>query len=381
MSVSIDWATRIISVPQADLTPLGGSLYEMDTDWFRLQLKDLEDNYDGITNPDTHSHNTTVLLGGIEYARIIEIINGYTVTFEDGQYAVNLVGSNNNIADVTNINQVSIRPNNSAGLIQTREIQFASFQNGITVDVVNGVSGTIYPTGTVRQPVSNLSDGLFIAQLNGLSSFFVLGDMPITGGSYTGMSFVGESKSKTTITIDAAAGVLKCEFYEAHVTGTLDGDCVLKDCEVEDLTYIWGYIETCVLGGTVTLGGNQPAHFLDCYSGIPGTATPTLDCGGDGPPLAARNYNGGIKLVNKSGAAAVSIDLNSGQVILDNTVTAGEIVVRGLGKLIDTSGNHIHTGVWNGATIVNETVNLDEIAERVVTDSRVLTVPLYLGLK
>ena len=49
--------------------------------------------------------------------RVVEIINGYTVTFEDGQYAVNLTGANSNISDVANVNQVSIRAANSAGLV------------------------------------------------------------------------------------------------------------------------------------------------------------------------------------------------------------------------------------------------------------------------
>ena len=378
MAISIDWGTRVITIPQADITFIGGSLYEMNTDWFRLQLKNLEDSPEGMVNPDTHSHNSTVLLGGIEYARIIEIINGYTITFEDGQYAVNLVGSNNNIADVANINQVSIRPSNSAGLIQTREIQYASFNGGVTLDVVNGTAGTGYPTGTPRQPVSNLADGMFIARLQGFSVIYVTGDAVIdSGGDYNGMTFIGESKTKSLLNISDASNVLKCEFYEASVTGILDGDCVLKDCRLTELEYIWGFIESCVLEDTVTLGGTQPAHFLDCYSGIPGTATPTIDCGGNGPPLAVRNYNGGLKLTNKSGVAAVSIDLNAGQVILASTVTAGEIVVRGSGKLIDEAGDPIFTGTWNGATIINETINAPVLAK----EGSLLTTPKYLGLK
>jgi hypothetical protein len=66
--------------------------------------------------PDTHRHVAPVSLGGVTLARIIEIINGYTVTFEDGQYAVNLVGANSNVGDVVNVNQVSVRSANSVGL-------------------------------------------------------------------------------------------------------------------------------------------------------------------------------------------------------------------------------------------------------------------------
>jgi len=105
-------------VPQSYLTNLGGGIYELDLDQFRLDLKALEDDEEGMPFLDTHQHNTEVTLGGITLARVIEFINGYTVTFEDGQYAVNAVGANSNIADVMNVNQVSLRTFNSAGLIQ-----------------------------------------------------------------------------------------------------------------------------------------------------------------------------------------------------------------------------------------------------------------------
>lgn len=118
--ISINWATRVITVPKAFLTPIGGSVYTLDTDAFRLALKDIEDSVEGMAFPVTHRHNTAATLGGVTYARLIEIINGYTVTFEDdfSHYAVSLIGSNNNIADVANVNHVSIRTNNAAGLIE-----------------------------------------------------------------------------------------------------------------------------------------------------------------------------------------------------------------------------------------------------------------------
>jgi len=131
MAISIDWGTKVITVPQADLSALGGDLYELDTDWFRLQLKALEDDEEGMPYLDTHQHNTELVLGGVTYARTIEIINGYTVTFEDGQYAVTLTGSNNNIADVVNLNNVSVRTNNAAGLVALNAIQ-ASLETMVT---------------------------------------------------------------------------------------------------------------------------------------------------------------------------------------------------------------------------------------------------------
>jgi hypothetical protein len=58
-------------------------------------------------------------VGGVTLARVVEVINGYTVTFEDGQYAVRLEGANHNIGDVKNVNQVSLVIGNTAGLIVT----------------------------------------------------------------------------------------------------------------------------------------------------------------------------------------------------------------------------------------------------------------------
>lgn len=119
MPVSVHWPSRVITVPLADLTPLSAGVYGLNVDTFRLALKSLEDDPAGMPYPDTHRHNTAVTLGGVTLARTVELVNDYTVTFEDGQYAVVLSGANNNIADVTNVNQVSVRSNNSAGLVQT----------------------------------------------------------------------------------------------------------------------------------------------------------------------------------------------------------------------------------------------------------------------
>jgi hypothetical protein len=121
MALSIDWATKVISIPKTDLTLIQGTLYELNTNEFRLWLKDIEDSEEGMPYEDTHRHNTEVTVAGVTYARVIEIINGYSITFEDGQYSVRLVGSNNNIWDIQNgilnQNQVQVIPTNSAGLI------------------------------------------------------------------------------------------------------------------------------------------------------------------------------------------------------------------------------------------------------------------------
>jgi len=118
MNVAINWGTKVITVPRAELAFVSAGLYQLDVDAFRLALKDVEDSADGMAYPDTHRHNTQVVLSGVTYSRTFEIINGYTVLFEDlGPYTVRCVGANHNIADVKVVNQVSLLIGNSSGLI------------------------------------------------------------------------------------------------------------------------------------------------------------------------------------------------------------------------------------------------------------------------
>lgn len=122
---TINWTTQIITIELTDLTLISGgggagSLYELDVNEFRLNLRDLEDDVEGMPYPRTHIHNTEVTLSGVTYARFVEIINGYTVTFEElpggAHYTVRCVGANHNLADVLNFNSVNLIIGNSAGL-------------------------------------------------------------------------------------------------------------------------------------------------------------------------------------------------------------------------------------------------------------------------
>lgn len=101
------------------MTDLGGGVYELDMDWLRLQLKALEDDAQGMAWPDTHRHNTEVVLASFSVARVIEFINGYTVTISPaGAYQVSCVGANHNLQEVyNNLTGPTLLPNLSAGLI------------------------------------------------------------------------------------------------------------------------------------------------------------------------------------------------------------------------------------------------------------------------
>jgi len=158
--ISINWITKVITLPKADMALVQTDPFEireLDLDEFRLSLKSIEESEEGMPYLDTHRHNTEVVLGGITLARVIEIINGYSVVFEDGQYAVNAVGGNSNLADVLNLNQVSLRSFNSAGL------QVVSVGSGLTQEEHDKLMATADETSLTTL----LSDIAFIKNIEG----------------------------------------------------------------------------------------------------------------------------------------------------------------------------------------------------------------------
>ena len=375
MAISVNPQTFVITVPKADLTLVQSTpteIYNLNVNTFRLWLKDWEDNgYEnnnsGITFYVTHIHYPEVQLGGLTFARVVNILDPYTITFEDGQYAVNIIGGNSNIGDKTNVNQVSVRPQNSAGLISTPLIEFSSFENGVWYHDISGASGTLFPTGTRLQPSGNLSDAKDIATYRGFNNIYVMNEA-IIGSSldFSDFQFIGQNHVKNIVTIESSANVSGSVFKNLTITGTLDGNNEIEQCVIDDLDYVNGHIHNCGLLGTTYLAGSQDAILADCIT-IDPYDPPIIDMGGAGQNLAMPNYSGLLYLENLTGSNFAGIGLLGGTVYLNSsTVTGGTVHVSGTGTLRDELGNHIHSGTWNGGvTIVNELVNQGTVSEAV----------------
>jgi hypothetical protein len=123
MALTLNPATKEFTILQADLTFVSGTVYDLDTDQFRKDAMTLCASEDYIWMPNPYNHNPEVTIVGTTYARTVEFINGYNITFENNTYSVRLQGSNNNIFDVDNgilnpSGNVTIISGNSAGLIK-----------------------------------------------------------------------------------------------------------------------------------------------------------------------------------------------------------------------------------------------------------------------
>lgn len=372
MAITIDRSVYpyVIQVPKADMLliqSVPSEIRQLDMDAFRLELRALEDDEAGMPFTRTHYHNTGVTVSGAVLARVVVITSDYVVEFEDGAYRVNVVGANTNIGERAVVNNVSVSTSNSAGLQDLNSLQAASFGGAVAFKPSSSFSGTTFPVGTRSFPVNNAADLKTILEERGLNKVSVMESLTINSGTdFSGLAvtFLGDNPAAVTVTIDPSANVTNCQFTEMNVQGTLDGNNIFRQCSIQDISYVNGFIHQCALFGTVTLGGGQ-LLLMDCYSGIPGGAAgayPKINMSGaTQASLGVRNFSGGLGIIDGSNALDVaSIDMASGRVIFENTITAGQYWIRGVAQVEDSSA---------GATIYDYTISEDITELRKLIDA------------
>lgn len=359
MAITVDWPNKIINIPRADLQLIQSApteIRQLNLDNFRLELKSLEASDEGMPWEDTHSHNPPVTVGGVTLARVVEIINGYTVTFEDGQYAVNLLGANSNVGDVVNVNQVSVRSANSAGLTYSKEVEDQSFE-GAMVWINNevGLPGTLFPRGTPGSPVDNFEDADLIKEIRGLPNrFHIHGFFTINSGTeFVDHIIYGDSSINTRLIL-TGTDCTQAAFHTISLSGDVFGSIQADYCRIDGLTGFTGKLQDCGLNGIITLAAGGHHVLIDCHSHVAGTATPILDF--DNIPnlqVSIRGFMGGLELRNITDSGTnVSIDLLSGHIKLHETVTSGTVVIRGTGHYTNngTPLNFVTDGLTYGTS-------------------------------
>jgi len=341
MNITMEWGTKNIIVPRSEMleiqtTPV--EIRQLDLTEFRYAMHDKQDDADGMSFLHMHEHNPPVTVAGTTLAQVVTIVNGYTVTFEDGLHNVNILGGNSNVADNVIKNSVGVNTANSAGLQDSSSLQAASFGGVVTLDQVNGVDGITFPIGTAGTPVKTVTDARIIMNNQNIKRLAVTSNATFTtGDDISDIKVIGEASTLSFITVEDGAIATRTQFEDCTLAGIMDGNSTLKNSVVWDINYYSGYMHYIALtDSTITLGGGTDAVLLHCYAATAGGLKPTIDMGGIGQSLTMGNYSGDIKLTNKSGDDAVDIYFNAGIVEIDSTVTGGTINIYG-GEVINNS--------------------------------------------
>lgn len=266
----------------------------------------------------------------------------------------------------TAFTQVVITASSSATTQSQAQLEYSTFNGGVTIDLIKGKAGVAYPRGTPGDPSNNVEDAHIIATDRGFVDFFIKGDLTLGAGDFSdGHRWVGTSKVSTLLTIESLANITTCIFENMSIQGVMDNEVDIINCLIKDISYFNGFISDSALAGTIVLGGGVSAHIYDCKSGLINNSSSVIDMGGAGQSLALRGHSGDMIIRNKIGSNdKADINITGGTILIDATVTTGPIIVQGTGRLIDNS-----TGK---DAVVNELVNGADIAnlQRVVEMQR-----------
>jgi len=240
-------------------------------------------------------------------------------------------------------------------LTYSREVENQSFLDArIFIDTINGLSGTIYPRGSLANPVSNYSDALIIREQRGLSQRYLLsGALSISNSpieqSLQGNDWKGVNSILADFTLNGN-NTLNTVFTNLTISGTYNGHCHIQECVVNGGTDFEADVGNSGLKGTITLPSaptNTSYVIHDCYSLVAGTGSPILDCNSaTNLDVSIRNYSGAIEIRNFV-SGNMSIDLDSGSIVVAASCTGGTLVITGTGAITDNS---------NGTTVVTSSL-------------------------
>jgi hypothetical protein len=341
VAISLDPATKVITIPQADLTFVSGTLYELDTNQFRKDVTTLLSSETYIWMDDAYSHNGEVTVAGTTFSRTLEFINGYSVKFEDtgSQYSVNLQGSNNNIFDVENgilvpTDKVTVISNNSGGLIGGQAILdgLEYLDQKVYINTESLSPGN----GTQGDPFNTWTAAIDFAETEGFRRLVLLADatvdrqiknFEIEGIGEPSLDFNGQNMDSSTL-------------IGLSVTGTMLGTVSARACTLNSASGLDGLFIDTGLIGTNTLAAGANVTITQGFSRVAGLARPTIDMNAlsTGASLSLRGYSGGLTVTNCDHADDVAtLEISQGKVELAASCTAGTISVRGLATLLDNS--------------------------------------------
>ncbi|MEA2036862.1 MAG: hypothetical protein U9O94_05100 [Nanoarchaeota archaeon] len=365
MAYSFDKANQVITVSD-DVTDI--TIQEL--------LNAIREYEDEVTNMEigkiVNAAGKEPLGGGVLVGITITLLEDWQVAFAARSGPTytqctitggNLVATNTNGAiSPTAFTQVVTTSSASATLQEADALQYASYGGEVSIDITSSNSGTAYPVGNQEYPVNNLADAVSIANTKGFIKLAIRSSMTLATEDVSNFTIAGHSHVDTSIVIESSLSCVGLAIYNCKVSGVLDGGTHIDGCTVGNITYVNGHIHRSGLYGTIYLDGNVEAVLLDC-STIDQDSPPIIDLGGSGQDLAMPNYSGIVTIQNLSSATEeVGIGLNAGHVILDSTITAGNIIISGIGTYTDNSSgavinvdallnkNNIAGAVWDSLT-------------------------------
>ena len=291
-------------------------------------------------------------------------INGVIIT-DDGQEGIACFDRTPlNAATVVDINYVPPQVEVIRTESEVAAIKQAAFGKVIYIDTTGlGYAGTGTAQdayiGTGKSPSNNLADAVAIGLEIGVKSFIVNGALTVENIDLSaGYEFIATSPNNTFFTLVNTANVDKCEFINGVITGASSGFVIVRRSVILALTNFNGYFDTCAFEEVNVELAAGKTTFFKCFSNVDGSGSPTISLGNVAARVRGVLWTGGVKFSNKNDTSGFSWDHQSGHIQILSTVTAGELILRGMGRHTDNSTG---TAVVNGTALLIGTRTIETV--------------------
>jgi hypothetical protein len=292
-----------------------------------------------------------------------------------GAFNVTILSSVSNLVDST--------------VQQLPEIEYASYNGGVTIDAVNGTNSSTYPFGTPLYPCKTTSNSYAIRLARGFKKIYLRSDLNLVGipdGILNGLDIIGETGNrKYTLTFNNVL-VTDCKATNLAVTGVFKQGSTAQavDCEIYDSVdvdlratnsslksgvYANTNLTNCILEGDISIkpGGNMSGTGIV----FEGDLT-TINMLSQPSTVSLDVDSGYFKLKNAIVGSLAEFNLRGGEVEIDTTCTGGEYYLEGYGTLYNNGtmtekGNHllaletIPINVWSNQNAIDQTTKIDEL--------------------
>jgi len=256
--------------------------------------------------------------------------------------------------------QILLTSSSSATNQNSLSIEHSSFNGGqgVSLDQLNGYTGTDGLQGSTMFPSKTIAEAKSIVAKRGLpNAIFVVGAITVGATeSIEDYTIYGKDSESTPMNLIDGCVTINSILYNVHVSGFCGGRMSIHKSHINDIHRLDAtsggvIIEGCRLEGDIQFSSTSDMLFSfdDCSGGI-GIDTPKIDVNNCTATVQFTNYIGIINLKNISQVTQnIAIDCPSGHLILESSVTKGNISLRGNAKYtnqtlpntdlsIDTSG-------------------------------------------
>jgi hypothetical protein len=217
-----------------------------------------------------------------------------------------------------------------------------AFDGVVNYDADNGIAGTQSPIGVKWLPSNNLSDAKTIAIANGLNVLKLLSPLTIVSGEDVSEYRIVSDTWKD-VTVETGAITTDTVFEKISLYGELCGTWnILVDCWVYDITNFLGWmrggsIERVELApyidpDPISLGSSYFDDVVPMYANIPSVLVANI-----GVSISFTNCTDMVEIHSMVDGTDINAALSGGKIIIDGSCTGGQILVSGIGTLINNS--------------------------------------------